>query len=84
MIDDADLARFRARIADATQHGMRSFAALREQATVLAAQGRAAEEHAERLRIADRPAQPVEPARPPGRRQPAEDDGYEVRLEDSW
>jgi hypothetical protein len=72
VIDDADLARFRARIADATQHGMRSFAALREQATVLAAQGRAPEERAER------------PARPPVRRQPVDDDGYEVRLEDSW
>ena len=76
MIDDADLARFRARIADATQHGMRSFAALREQATVLAAQGRAPEKPAE---------QPAErPARPPVRRQPADDDGYQVRLEDSW
>ncbi|MEU0878055.1 hypothetical protein ABZ345_05615 [Lentzea sp. NPDC005914] len=81
MIDDADLARFRTRIADATQHGMRSFAALRERTSTLAAQGRDAEERAERLRAQQRPAEPA--PRPAGRR-PEDDDGYEVRLEDSW
>jgi hypothetical protein len=84
VIDDADLARFRARIADATQHGMRSFAALREQASALTAQGRAAEERSERLRGPKRPAEPVRAASPPAGRQPVEEDGYEVRLEDSW
>ncbi|WP_394618777.1 hypothetical protein JNUCC0626_06640 [Lentzea sp. JNUCC 0626] len=79
MIDDADLLRFRARIADTTQHGTRSFAALREHAAVLAGQAQAAERRGEQLRAA---APPV-PKAPPARR-PAEDDGYEVRLEDSW
>jgi hypothetical protein len=83
MIDEADLLRFRARVADTTQHGMRSFAALREHAAVLAGQARAAERRSERLRAQRPPAGPV-PKAPLARRRAADDDGYEVRLEDSW
>jgi hypothetical protein len=83
MIDDADLLRFRARLADTTQHGMRSFAALRERAAVLVGQARAAERRGEQLRAQRPPARPASKA-PPARRREADDDGYEVRLEDSW
>lgn len=83
MIDDADLLRFRAHIADTTQHGTRSFVALRDHAAVLSGQARAAEVRGEQLR-AQRPSVGPAPKTPPARRPAIDDDGYDVRLEDSW